>query len=190
MPIFVDLDGVLVDFMAGALAVHGKPDLKFKPGIHSPAKQLGISNDEFSTKIEAKADFWETLKPYDFAHDLMTKIEQEAGHNAQEGDGVTRHEIILLTTPARDPLSVVGKIRWVEHHFPKYKKLLMIGRCKWACAQPNALLIDDNAGFCDKFAEAGGATILFPRIWNPNHQYADRAVEFTMSRVLALTAMF
>lgn len=56
-----------------------------------------------------------------------------------------------------------------DKHFADIPMILC--KEKFFLAAPDRLLIDDNDGNVDKWRSAGGKAILFPQIWNANHEW-------------------
>lgn len=79
----------------------------------------------------------------------------------------------LVSSYMNCPGCLDGKIDWLQKHFPKGQHFL-IGLSKHFCAQPDALLIDDNEDNINKFRKHGGQTILVPRPWNSLHGVNSR----------------
>jgi 5'(3')-deoxyribonucleotidase len=168
-PIYIDLDGVLVDFFSAAIRTHGRPDLlktfpqSWPAGEREIAKVLGITDDEFWAKIDERATWWMELDAYEWWSPLLTEVELYAGDNWR-----------LLSTPSRHHFSAGGKWAWVEEIFGRVHERLILTKEKWRLAV-NAgaggravpcVLIDDNDKNCEKWAAAGGHAILFPQPWN------------------------
>ena len=162
LTLFLDLDSVLVNFIQGTLKALNvtsyniplnEPSMEKWPGVN-------VTPTEFWRAIDATNEkFWAELQPYDYARDLV-KVCESFG------------ETFILTAPARNPYCLAGKKMWVQKHFPRLSGKMIITKHKYLCAAPNRILIDDNNEQCDKFANAGGGTILFPQIFNRNHSLA------------------
>ena len=172
--IFLDMDGVLTDFIGAALRVHNRDDalLNWPRGERDVPKVLGISRNQYWKKIDALgSDFWANLAPYPWFDELIEMVREIA-------------LFTILTTSSLAPSCLDGKVRWLYEKFPKVDRRrfreFIIGEQKHLLAQPGRLLIDDAEPNVDAFAAHGGRSILFPQAWNRNHQIAD-PIEYTRS---------
>lgn len=175
--VFLDMDGVLVDFVSSALFVHqqqvnpdsqvDKPVFDAELCLHEwPAGEwdivnvLGSDADEFWEMIHTwrEGAFWSSLSPYPWAKQLV---------DAAKKLGAVR----LLTSPADHATSYSGKKATADCHFGDVP-LHMCGE-KYLVSAPGRLLIDDNDKNVEQWREAGGPAILFPQIWNKNHEWKD-----------------
>ena len=163
-PIFIDLDGVICNFVAGAAAHFGTTEAqlleKWSPGEYSVHGALGLdSEDEFWRSLERSAasdSWWDALEPYPYAAELV-KMAATAG------------EAFFLTSPSSQPGSASGKLRWIKRHFPEMRRHFILTPKKHLLAAPGRVLIDDWDKHTDHWKIAGGTAILFPRIWNSAH---------------------
>ena len=159
LQIFLDVDGVLVDFVAGAAKVVG-----FDPAVvdhYDFYAAVGHTSDSFWRKIDAAgADFWADLESFPWATEL---------HNVCKAVAPTT----LLSAPSADPSSAHGKKLWINKEFGPCFKQYLLGVDKTACAAPNKVLIDDSEHNINAFREAGGKAILFPQAWNENRGIKD-----------------
>jgi hypothetical protein len=97
--VFLDLDGVLVDFLGGAMKAHGETIDKIIPGEWWVHKYLGITEEEFWSKITGH-QFWAGLLPlWDFHLILQIVYVFTAGQDMTW----------LCSSPARDPGCYSGK---------------------------------------------------------------------------------
>ena len=156
--IFVDMDGVLVDFIGAALKLHGcdvESTLAGWPGgVFDVAEVLGISPAEFWSKIDAAGEeWWGSLSPYPWMGDLLGLVAK-------------CDEFILATSPSRFHGSSSGKVLWMQRAFGTSWRNYMLGEHKHLFAKRGSLLIDDNEAAVRKFREHGGSAILFPQPWN------------------------
>ncbi len=166
--IFVDLDGVLVDFISAALECHGATIARddWPPAEWSVPKILGISKSEFWRKIDDLGHtFWADLQPYAWKDPLIAAVSS------------IDSRWTIATAPSMNPACPHGKILWMRKHLPKESNRdfmrFMIGRDKHALAGPSAILIDDSDEKINDFTAAGGIGILFPQPWNTRHDITD-----------------
>lgn len=173
---YLDVDGVLTDFMGAALRLHGRTTADVYAGDPSHWRwgvwgMLGLTAEAFWEPItSAGAAFWRDLAWTPEGRDLVDVVEQVFG----------QPNVYLLTSPSDDPYSLAGKTQWVKQHLPQYARQTIVTPAKHAVAAEGRLLIDDSDDNCAKWAKAGGRAILFPRPWNVNLRYADRALDETI----------
>ena len=168
LTIFVDLDGVLVDFISDALECNAATDLlnDWPPGKWSVSKILGITEAEFWSPINGRGhEFWANLRPYPWKDELVQLISS------------LDPAWTVATAPSRDPSCPYGKTIWMQAHLPAsggapFRRFSIGGR-KHFLARSGRILIDDNDSNVEKFNRAGGVGILFPQPWNALHSIAD-----------------
>lgn len=152
---FLDLDGVLVDFVAGSLAVHGKSLPPDDVRWDFPS-QVGFADDPGA--------FWAPLG-HDFWAGLGWTTEGRAALAAAE-DVFGPGNIALMTSPCDTPGSVEGKVAWVRRELPGYSRRLFVGPAKHLAAGPGKVLVDDNDANVATFMACGGFGVVVPRPWN------------------------
>ena len=170
MRILLDMDGVLVDFVAGACAIHGtsKEELikKMEPGQYKMEDALGITTDEFWEPIhEAGAEFWLYLKPLPWVEDLLSFVES------------TTSDWYVVTAPSRHPSSYTGKLKWIKTYFGKEFDKFVLTQHKHLMAKPGTILIDDRDKNVKDFKYAGGWAVTFPPIHNHLHDECNNPVQ-------------
>jgi len=161
--IFLDLDGVLVDFIGGMLEWFNiNPDVYYKntPPGHwkiTPRKHLKLNMSKEVFWANLTYEFWSNLKPTSYMTAILNELDQL--------------EMAILTASNINAAS--GKLFWVKKHLPSIWKdgKILICRNKSVCANRNAILIDDCDKNIDNFIKAGGQAILFPQRWNRLHRY-------------------
>ncbi len=169
---YLDLDGVVCDFVGGALRLHGKElapnevewdfctQIGFN-GVNDPAFWDGMGQS-----------FWAGLEWTPEGPDLVKAIEAIFGEN-----------VALMTSPCLTPGGVEGKVEWVAKHMPAYRRRLFVGPAKHLAAGPHKILVDDHDANCWKFREYGGAAVMVPRPWNPRKGETDESGRFRVSGV-------
>jgi 5'(3')-deoxyribonucleotidase len=153
--IYLDVDGVIADFVGGAMKVHG---------VHIPPKEIKWNffldmgfqheNDPAFWGPLNNVEFWENLEPLDDGMELAKWLLKE------HGDHVT------LCTAANRPEAAEGRRRWVNKYFPELFEGIIFSRQKWRMAGKDKLLIDDNDDNIEAFYNKKGHTITIPRPWN------------------------
>lgn len=166
--IFIDMDGVLADFVTAACRVHGRQPAHDHERLH---EAWGISSREFWWEIESHGDsFWALLDEYSWSRDLVV-LAKEFG------------PISIATSPALSPDCAAGKVAWLQRFFGNNFREFMIGPRKHLLAKPGAILIDDTVRHCDDFREAGGEAILFPQPWNVNRDLCGDRLGYVWRRL-------
>jgi 5'(3')-deoxyribonucleotidase len=159
----LDMDGVLVDFLSGAIESLNKEfdrsitiDQYVKEfGQWGTYDYYGITVQQFWTAIHSTPDFWFNLKPipwYDQIYKLLSGI----------GD------VTIVTAPSEDPDCAKQKLLWLRKHLDIGPDKVFLGTRKYLMAG-NGILIDDYQKNVESFKLAGGQAILIPSTWNtPN----------------------
>lgn len=160
MKCFLDLDGVLVDFVGGICRAHGRENpylLRENLGHWHVGEIWGMPDEAFYAPMDA--DFWAGLRMLPDGAEILQLLEE----------CFEPHNICLLTSPTRTRGAVEGKVQWVADHLPQYRGQLLVGTAKRFCAHAGAILIDDRPENVMEFHEQGGQSILVPRPWNHLH---------------------
>lgn len=155
MKVFLDMDGVLVDFFNACLLIHGctKWNEENWPQEWDIPGVIGLSHNEFWKPIDDH--FWENVvELYGHAPALIKFLAER------------QIKPCLLTSPSIG--GATGKQLFIKKHLPEFfrEKRYLIGPAKEFCAGPDTLLIDDYDKNCRVFQEAGGSAIVFPQPWN------------------------
>lgn len=161
--VFLDLDGVLADFVGGALATHGHslPRREVRWGF---MEQIGFKESDPAFWEPFNREFWANLPPTKECHDLLAAVECIAG----------RDRISILSSPCMTPGCLDGKRDWIARHLPPgYLKRTFLGGAKHLLAHPKAILIDDYELNTSAFTTHGGTSILVPRPWNWMRTHCD-----------------
>jgi hypothetical protein len=162
MIIFLDLDGVLVDFVRGALVAHGEPADTPVTGWsfdREVAARRGITPEEFWAACDEA--FWAGLDWTADGRALLAACETAAGPD----------RVFLLSTPCKTRGCLQGKQDWVDRHLPAYSRKVFFGAAKEAFAGPGKVLVDDYDKNVERFQAAGGWTVLVPRPWNQRRYF-------------------
>jgi 5'(3')-deoxyribonucleotidase len=153
MNIFLDMDGVVADFVSGAIEAADLPlkhdDIKtwdfFKPYMTAT---------EFWKRIHDTYEFWEGLEPYPWAQDLVDLCKQYG-------------DVIFLSDSSHDDNAPSGKVKWLRRHgfLAPDSSNYMLGRQKHLLGYGDAnwVLIDDSKDNCKSWESI---SILFPQRWN------------------------
>jgi len=145
--IFLDMDGVIVNFVKGMCKMHGEPEIKewLTPQI------FGLTIKQFWAPCNF-TNFWANLEWMPDGCKILRTAEKIG-------------DVYILTAPTLSANSYSGKIKWIENNLIRYKHRTIICPCKELLAG-NGILVDDSDKNVDTFRKAGGQAILVPRPWN------------------------
>ncbi len=174
--IFLDMDGVLVNFDQGVRDLF-KSDWYPTEFNIDYKKEFNMSKDLFWSILDNER-FWAEL-PW-----------TEAGQRVMRLVEIFR-PCILSTVVV--PAAFAGKVKWLEKNYPAVLKddrvfftASTIGQThdsKRHAARPGAILIDDNERMCENWEIAGGEAILYPAAWNSLRGLRDPTA-YVMSRII------
>jgi hypothetical protein len=176
--IFIDLDGVLNRFTMFALLLMGAPiDLSVSENQWwhwGDADIVDVFNEltgRSADKPMSEDEFWASLPERAWAE---TPLTPEAYWLVDFCESLVGEEnVSLLTSQSSNPNCASGKRKWIAANMPKLLDRSLIGKCKYMCAHPTTLLVDDFEKNVNKFRRFGGQTILVPRPWNKAQPVAD-----------------
>src|SRR4051812_37313655 len=134
--IFLDCDGVLADFDAGAAVILGMPPQAFEKR-HGPR--------EFWKRLAAAEDFFGTLPPMPDAEELYAAVRH-------------RNPIILTGMP-RGKWAEPQKRRWAERHFPGVPVITTMAALKHEHRHPGDVLVDDRDKHRHLWENEGGVFV-------------------------------
>lgn len=174
--VFFDLDGVLADFVGGALKFHGRTDIDPSAVQWGIEAQLGMAPALFWGGLGY--DFWAGLEPYPDGLALLAKAAELVG-GANVG---------LLTSPCDTKGCVDGKRDWVARHLPAWRRSLFVGSAKELFAGRGKVLVDDHDANVRKFSAAGGRTVQPPRPWNQLSHACGPGGSFDVGRTFGMLA--
>lgn len=151
MRAIIDLDGVLIDFVSGALKAHNSDPIEFEEMKLDEA--LGLTQHEFLEKFKYP-EFWIDLDWMPDGKLILEIIEEHF------------NDIVICTSPGILPESVIGKMGWVEKHIPQYLHKTVFTSSKHILAHSKSILFDDHHKNVINFGKSGGNAVLVPRDWN------------------------
>src|SRR4030095_9363231 len=131
--LFLDCDGVLADFEAGAREVLG---------LSPHAFEERHGSREFWRRIARAPDFYASLPLIGDARLLC--------------DAVAHLDPIILTGLPLGNWAAPQKVRWAEEHFPGTHIITCMARDKYRHMTGADVLVDDRANHRDKWEQAGG----------------------------------
>jgi len=157
MQIYLDMDGVLADFVSASIAAHGRDDShdSVKTWDYS-TEQWEISHGKFWSACQGRS-FWAGLSPYSHHLELLEMCEAYAD------------EVYFLTSPSSTGHAecLAGKSDWIKAWFGgMYQKNLIPTKHKHLLAASDRVLIDDSSGNIESWVKAGGIGIGFGQPWN------------------------
>lgn len=161
MKVFLDMDGVLTDFVRGCWRWFGH-HVPYREVKWLLEPQFGFARaQEFWEAL--RAEFWAGLKWTPEGADLLAGLIRLAG----------KENIVLCSSPAPwgTAGSAMGKLTWIERELPEFRRQYMLSPCKHEAANSQILLIDDNNENCEAFRKAGGFSLTVPQPWN--HRAAE-----------------
>ena len=136
MQLFLDCDGVLADFDAGARKVLGLSPQQF---------EQRHSKREFWKRIARAPDFYATLPELPDARQLF--------------DAVKHLNPIILTGLPLGNWAAPQKVRWAAEHFPGTRIITCMARDKYRHMTGRDVLVDDRADHRSKWEDAGGTFV-------------------------------
>lgn len=157
--IYLDIDGVLADFVMPALLLHGRSDLlvpgAWPKGCYRLEEVLQKTESAFWHPIEQQgAKFWWNLPAYPWCRPLFNIARQHA------------HEVVLCSKPSLSPHSSYGKHIWINRTFGRNFIDYALTPRKHHFAGPGRVLVDDCEDNIAAWEHAGGIGVLFPQPWN------------------------
>lgn len=177
--VFVDMDGVLADFVGGVAKLFRADPYELRrtwpAGDYDICRVLGIRKQDFWERITlAGSRFWENLEIESGAEKIVSLTTGIVG----------KRRVFIVTQPSLDSSSVLGKKRWMERHIGwNYNNYIFCSR-KELLARPGTLLIDDNDLNCYKFRQAGGQACIWAQPWNSKHQFIDSRWQELQDRLM------
>ena len=173
--VFLDMDGVLTNFLGGLHEALGVPysyeNYPYEKGKWDMLTDINTGFEDIPATFEQCNDccitsFWQNLEWMHDGRDILEAIMNTLG----------LEKVFFLTTPMPNIESPTGKWMWVRDNLPIYLKRTIITQApKSLLARPDTLLIDDKDENVEGFQKAGGNAILVPRPWNKLHKYSDVA---------------
>jgi len=153
--IFLDMDGVIVDFDEG---IRQRYNVEWYPTeFKLPYKLLGVTFNEFWKDME-DSTFWADLPWTEDGKRIQSILEP--------------FKPTILSAAFTDG-TIAGKLEWLGREYPDTMKagqrrvLIANGHeAKASIAGPGKILIDDRNSNIDQWTAAGGIGIMYPRPWN------------------------
>jgi 5'(3')-deoxyribonucleotidase len=180
--IFIDMDGVLVDYYRSILQ-HTKSTITYDdwpPGCSDYEHLFRMPYGEVMKNVGS--DFWRDMPctPWmNFLIELISvhpKTMHAERHILTSPPYVHYHEGI---EPCHVADSIKGKLEWILKHASDFygNGNITFSWMKYVAANTDALLIDDSEHNIDSFVEAGGIGLLVPGLHNRRHAEYSRLLE-------------
>lgn len=162
--VFLDLDGVLADFVAGSFRVHNRTPHPIHTWDYYT--DWGLTAEQFFAPMGR--EFWAGLDKLPDADWLVATVRGSA------------HDVAIATGPCLTPGCIEGKRDWVEKHYPALAPRIVFTGAKHLLAHRGALLVDDSNQNVERFGSRGGWNYLWPQPWNRNAaETAHRRTRFS-----------
>jgi len=183
MVIYLDMDGVMTEWIEVCCQLFGEDYegvmARWTKGQFDLRKVLGLTSKEFWGIIDQRgSDYWAKLPRTPWARRLWDGCNSLA-------------PTYFLTAPSWEPASLAGKLEWMQEFVgAKSFRDYIITEKKYLLAKPEAVLVDDNDEVVQKFVQAGGRGVVFPRIWNSRHEvyakYKDDTDKYVLDILLRI----
>jgi len=159
--VFIDLDGVMVDWYGGAANLIGDPNI-FRdiyltdPDARSKAVNL-IQQHDVWPKINSEGpEWWANLNPLPWAEELWLTMKKMGKVCVCTSSGNLKKYASTASA------SSAGKCLWMSKHLPQEdRNHFAICPRKHLLAHPDAVLIDDFKRNTREFSAAGGFGLLW-----------------------------
>ena len=173
MSLFVDLDGVLGDFMGGACELHGRP--LYAVTCYDWWHEWGMTDSDFWAPVKQVGHcfYQRYVKPYPWAVELLALVKSMG-------------DFVVVTANPSHPGLAASKTEWIREHIGY--DVPVITTCKGGnyraadlkamLAGPGRVLIDDSDDNVAAFRVAGGRAITLPQPWNTAHAFTHRRIEY------------
>ena len=147
--IWMDLDGVLVNFQKGVCEALGltypKSSIYYRGWLEEQCPEISLG--KIFERLHSQPNFWENLEPTGLCASMVAHLDE---HHPDWG--------ILTSAWRRDAQSYSGKYNWVRKHLGSdyVERLVICSGEKQKLAHSKALLVDDTSHVLTKWAESGG----------------------------------
>jgi len=172
--LFLDMDGVIVDWCKGAHEIHGLSEYDSDPDCW-PYK-WGPEGWDFNNEPEVNLPTHKLFEPMGRGFWASLGWTKDGNSIATMVDTLLGENWCLLTNPWNGDGVIDGRRDWISRELPNMKNRVLVGACKSMCASPNAILVDDYDKNIDEWRKHGGIGFLYPRPWNSAHPYICRAL--------------
>ena len=160
----LDMDGVIVDFLAGMVRLHGRPNPYLDPTNHGKFFNTlwGMSHEECWGLVDAAGvHFWEHLPKTPDADQIVDMVVGRFG---------VENTAILTSPKFGGTACIEGKSRWIKAYYPDLLPNMIFTSAKQFCANQESVLVDDQDNNVNAFLAGGGQAVLVPGKWNQDHE--------------------
>ena len=182
--IYLDMDGVLCDWLGGVCKLYGRDRDEFalasREGVDF-REWLGVTNDALWAKVhEAGVDFWANLDTYPWAYDLWVLCNKTA-------------KTKICSTPGRWPTtpdSLAGKQLWLQRELGCPGKTFRDTNFSFSkedfAILPGIVLIDDRKAVIEPFVAKGGMAIQCPNDFEERWREVPNALSVVKAELSSL----
>ncbi len=157
LKVFLDLDGVLVDWSSGLCkllkidryAPEAQAILRSSSAIQG--WKFGSLQDVDNAVNKAGYNFWMNLELLPWAYKLIALVEEHA-------------DLYFLTSPSNFPAAAHAKVDYINQRFGRKKYI--ITEHKYVCSRENCVLIDDMQKNIDEWSQGDGLVFHWPCQWS------------------------
>lgn len=154
--IFLDLDGVVVDFLGGVCKRFNRDLSSLPTGIYDLPTLLGLPWATVDHEVN-DYQFWRNLNALPKAKEILELLR-------------TVGDVVILSSPwPQSWASYKAKLDWCEEVLGVPHSDVILSPMKHLLAGPGRLLVDDCLGNCNKWSEQGGYAIHMPCHHNADH---------------------
>lgn len=156
----LDMDGVLADFIGGAIKVcnnltgknYTSDEYAIQYGKWGIDRFYNISIEDLWRAIDDTKDYWYNLEMLPWAKELYEFLS-------------SKHEVTIVTSPPLQTDCATQKLNWLKDNLNITPPEVFIGSRKYLMAG-NGFLVDDWNVNIEMFQKAGGFGVLIPSNWN------------------------
>lgn len=156
LQVFIDLDGVLADFLTHACARFGRELSELPTGIYDLARLFEMPWAEIDAQIGRDYTFWRHVPTYPWTKNVITMLREA------QTDGVIGDLFVLSSPWQQSPECHKAKLEWCDVNLGIPTSDVILTPHKGLLAGPNRLIIDDLPSHCEEWCRRGGYAITFP----------------------------
>jgi 5'(3')-deoxyribonucleotidase len=144
--IYLDLDETLAATVDAVLAFHNKANPYLDKSNWGKYDLHETVNMEWKAMWKTlPVEFWANIPKFPWADALVYGAKDLVGDD----------NVYFLTAPVRSEGCYYGKQMWVEKNYPDMVRKTIMTSAKYACVQPDGLLVDDSEKNEKELKEAG-----------------------------------
>ena len=176
--VFIDLDGVLADFLSAACVRLGRKLDELPTGTYDLSRLFEMSWADIDAKIGRDYEFWRHMPAYLWAKDVVALLRKA------QTDGIVSDIFVLSSPWQQSPECHKAKLEWCDVVLGIPTSDVILTPHKELLAAPNRLLIDDLRSHCEDWSERGGYAIMFPCYHNTDQMWtfsSDPFIHFSVA---------